>query len=132
LIATEAVAAKSFFNQKTAPGIQHCGDNRTGQGAGDDEIIMIDLLEVQNHVNYLYFTVNIYAGGSFRDVKNSYIRLVWNNKEVARYILDERLNSQGVIFGCLQRKMGGWVFLALGEPCGGRICTDIYAPTHWT
>ena len=58
----------------------HMGDNLTGEGDGDDEQIMIDLLKIPANIERIAFTVTIYDAEArrqnFGQVSNSYIRLV--------------------------------------------------------
>ena len=69
--------------------IQHTGDNRTGDGDGDDEQIIVNLNSVPANVKSLIFTVNSFTGQDFSQVKNAYCRLVdkTTGKEIARYDL---------------------------------------------
>jgi len=93
------------------PGVTHSGDNTTGDGAGDDETIRIDLDKVEHSTKELYVTVNIYnSGATFKDVHNAYVRLcsVGSSKfaaghEMARYPLDGEISSRGLIFCRLVR-----------------------------
>ena len=73
--------------------IQHSGDNRTGEGDGDDEQIAVNLARVPAHIKSLVFTVNNYTGQDFSQVENAYCRLVdgQSGKEIARY----NLSAQG-------------------------------------
>jgi tellurium resistance protein TerZ len=73
--------------------ILHTGDNRTGDGDGDDEQIIVLLDKVPSEVKSLVFTVNSFTSQTFDAVENAYCRLVdaTNNTEIARYTL----SSQG-------------------------------------
>jgi stress response protein SCP2 len=50
-----------YFGELRKPGVEHAGDNTTGDGDGDDEVIRIDLTKLSSHVKELYITVNIYS-----------------------------------------------------------------------
>ena len=70
-----------FGNLKSSDGsIQHSGDNLTGDGAGDDEQIHIDLSRIPSTVHKLVFAVNIYdcvkRKQHFGMIKNAFIRVV--------------------------------------------------------
>src|SRR5258708_7612597 len=49
-----------FFNNDTAQGVAHTGDNLTGEGEGDDEQIKLDLKAIAADVVKLVFIVNIF------------------------------------------------------------------------
>lgn len=112
-----------FYNNATSPcgAIVHQGDNRTGDGEGDDEVIDIDLSKVDATVDKIIFTVTIdeaeARGQNFGQVNNSFIRIVnqEGGAEIAKYELDEDYSSETAInFGELYRKNGGWNFKAVG------------------
>ncbi len=56
--------------------VQHSGDNLTGEGAGDDESITVDLGRIPQEATALVFTVNSFSGQKFTDVAKAYCRLV--------------------------------------------------------
>lgn len=112
-----------FYNNTTSPdgAVVHQGDNRTGDGQGDDEVIEIDLSKVAPEVDKIIFTVTIddavTRGQNFGQVNNSFIRVL--NKEggaeITKYELDEDYSSETAInFGELYRKNDGWNFKAVG------------------
>ena len=112
-----------FYNNLKSPdnSVIHQGDNRTGEGDGDDEEIIIELDKVDSRVQKIVFTVTIHEaqarGQNFGQVSNSYIRLVdyANNKEITKYELDEDFSTETAInFGELYRKNGEWRFKAVG------------------
>jgi len=118
-----------FFGQQTLQGVQHGGDNLTGEGGGDDETVLVDLDQVPPHIHHLAFTVNIYSDGrTFAEVFDSYIRMLGPGGQVlARYELGEHLTARGLFFACLSRSEGagaGWRFRAVGEMVDGKRGTD--------
>ncbi len=103
--------------------IRHSGDNRTGDGDGDDEVIHVDLSRVPSQVKSLVFTVNSFTGQTFERVANSVCRLVdkTGNKEVARLNLSEVKGSHtAVIMAKVYRHNGEWKMHAIGENASGR------------
>ena len=56
--------------------IVHSGDNRTGEGDGDDESIQVNLEQLPAGVKHLVFTVNSFTGQNFEAVENAYCRIV--------------------------------------------------------
>ena len=112
-----------FYNNATSPdgAVVHQGDNRTGEGDGDDEVIEIDLSKVAPEVDKIIFTVTIdeadSRGQNFGQVNNSFIRILnqAGEVEITKYELDEDYSSETAInFGELYRKNNGWNFKAVG------------------
>ena len=112
-----------FYNNNTSPcgGIVHKGDNRTGAGDGDDEVIEINLDKVDASIDRIIFTVTIdearAKNQNFGQVSNSLIRIL--NQDggavITQYELDEDYSSETAInFGELYRKDGSWNFKAVG------------------
>ena len=113
-----------FFNNLRSPdgSIEHTGDNLTGEGDGDDEVINVDLAATPANVTNIFFPVSIYdADGrsqSFGQVQNAYIRVVdrANGSELARYDLTEDASTEtAMVFGELYRNGGEWKFRAIGQ-----------------
>src|SRR6478735_6114533 len=113
-----------FFNNKTSPdgSIEHQGDNLTGEGEGDDEVINIDLKAVPPQAVSIVITVSIYDAESrrqsFGQVRNAYIRVVnlANDVELARYDLTEDASVEtAMVFGEVYRHSGEWKFRAIGQ-----------------
>ena len=116
-----------YFSNKDVTGVHHRGDNTTGEGKGDDEVIDVHLNWLSPEVHHLVFVVNIYSDGrSFREVFDSYCRLCLSQgeSEVARFTLDAQLDSRGLIFASISRSGGGWAMRALGVPCNGKKATE--------
>ena len=67
--------------------ILHHGDNLTGEGEGDDEVITIGLDRVPSNITSLAVTVNSYKGNSIIKAKSGFIRLYTNSKGIRKYIL---------------------------------------------
>mmetsp|Transcript_61624 Transcript_61624/g.127333 ORF Transcript_61624/g.127333 Transcript_61624/m.127333 type:complete len:421 (+) Transcript_61624:198-1460(+) len=118
------VVGTTYFKDKTGiPGTRHQGDNLTGEGEGDDEVIDINLNKIQDKVASLYVVVNIYSRASFGDVHDSFVRLVskTDNKVLNYYKLDSKIASRGLVFlRIFRRPLGmGWAVEALGKGCEG-------------
>lgn len=108
--------------------IQHTGDNLTGDGDGDDEVINVDLSRIPPHVKTLVFTVNSFTGLTFDKVANAFCRLVdaSNRQEVAKLNLSDVKGSHaGVIMAKLYRHNGEWKMHAIGENASGRTVLDL-------
>jgi len=101
--------------------IQHSGDNRTGEGDGDDEQIAVALNRIPANIKTLVFTVSNYTGQNFSQVENAYCRLVdgQTGKEIARYDLSAQGNHTAQIMAKLYRHNGEWKMHAIGENSQG-------------
>lgn len=112
-----------FFNNMEGQGIRLYGDNRTGAGDDDDEIIGIDLSMIRNDVSKIVFIVTIHEAQNRRQtfgmVENSYVRLLDvenNEKELCRFNLKENGSTvTSIIFAELYRQGSEWQFKAIGD-----------------
>ncbi len=113
-----------FFNQRRSPegAIEHKGDNRDGAGAGDDEVIAVDLGAIPEALSKVVFLASIYEaetnGVSFGQVRNAFIRVVntADGSELARYDLTEDASVEtAMVFGELYRHGREWKFRAIGQ-----------------
>jgi tellurium resistance protein TerD len=119
-----------FYNnlKSTDGAVQHMGDNKTGAGAGDDEVVNVDLSKVPAEVDKVSFAVTIHEGEtrrqSFGQVSNAFIRVVnkADGKELARYDLTEDGSTEtALIFGELYRNGADWKFRAVGQGFKGGL-----------
>mgnify|MGYP001597869230 CR=1 FL=1 len=118
----------SFRKLRSSDGaIQHDGDNLTGEGDGDDEVIHVNLEQLPAQASHLVFTVSSFRGQTFNDVENAVARLVdeTSNKELCRFTLAEKGAHTGVIMASLSRTADGWQMTAHGQPCQGRTVEDL-------
>ncbi|GLW72347.1 chemical-damaging agent resistance protein C [Kitasatospora phosalacinea] len=113
-----------FYNNLRSPegSVEHQGDNLTGDGDGDDEVVQVHLDLVPVQIDKVVFAVSIYDADarlqSFGQVSNAYIRVVnlADGSEIARYDLSEDASSEtAMIFGELYRYQGEWKFRAVGQ-----------------
>lgn len=121
-----------FYNNLTSPdpdkSVEHAGDNRTGAGEGDDEVIKIALKKVPSEVQKIVITVTIHEADTrqqnFGQVENAFVRVVdaQNNQEVARYDLTEDFSIEtALIMAELYRKNGEWRINAVGAGYQGGL-----------
>ena len=117
-----------FYNQKVGPGVEHMGDNRTGEGEGDDEVINVDLNAIPADIERVSFTVTIdqaeQRNQNFGMVENSYIRVVdaVSGTELIRYDLGEDFSVEtAVVVADLYRHNGEWKFNAIGSGFSGGL-----------
>ncbi|MEV5090108.1 TerD family protein [Streptomyces griseoincarnatus] len=111
--------------------IQHSGDNLTGEGAGDDEVITVDLGRLPMEVSGLVFTVNSFSGQKFTDVAKAYCRLLdaSTGEELVRFDLTSAEPQTGVMMAKLIRQYSGeWEMTAMGEFVKGRTVRGMVKP----
>jgi len=118
-----------WFQQLRGMGgtIVHTGDNVTGAGEGDDEVIKVDLASLPASVKALVFTVNSFRGQTFDTVANAFCRVVDDaaGTELARFDLSESGSHTGLIMAKLYRHDGAWKLHAIGEKTKGRTFHDM-------
>jgi tellurium resistance protein TerZ len=109
--------------------IQHTGDNLTGEGDGDDEVIYVDLASLPTAVTTLVFTVSSFTGQNFSQVQNAVCRLVDAGQaaevELARYELSDAGPHTAQIMAKLTREGSGWAMTAIGAAASGRTIKDL-------
>lgn len=119
-----------FYNQlKSQDGsVEHTGDNRTGAGDGDDEVLKVDLSRVPAEVDKIAFVVTIHDAEArkqnFGQVGGSFIRIAneVTGAEVVRYDLAEDASTEtAMIFAELYRNNGEWKFRAVGQGFAGGL-----------
>ena len=121
-----------FYNNLTSPdpnkSVEHLGDNRTGAGEGDDEVVKISLKQVPPDVHKIVMTVTIHEAEqrqqNFGQVQNAFVRVVdaQENKEVVRYDLTEDFSVEtALIMAELYRKDGEWRINAVGAGYEGGL-----------
>lgn len=98
------------------------GDNRTGEGDGDDETISVDLSSLPSDVEKVQFIVSIHDAAerrqNFGQVQDAYIRVVneASNEELMRFDLSEDYSLEtSVIMAEMYRHNGEWKFNAIGQ-----------------
>ncbi len=119
-----------FYNNLRHPtgSVIHSGDNLTGDGDGDDEVIKVDLNSLPKYAEKIVFCVTIHEANrrmqNFGMVENSYIRVVDDStkKEIARYDLREDFsNDIAVIAGEIYKDDSEWKFHAVGDGFRGDL-----------
>lgn len=102
--------------------VNHTGDNVTGEGDGDDEVIIVDLPKIPTQFSRLLFVVNIYdcikRKQDFGMIKNAYIRVLnsSNKQELIRYNLSDNYSGKtALVVGEIYRHESEWKFSAIGE-----------------
>ena len=121
-----------FYNNLTSPdpdqSIKHMGDNLTGEGEGDDEVIIVDLRKIPDNVERIVVTVTIHEADkrkqNFGQVRNAFVRLVdvETKDEVLRYDLEEDFSIEtALIMTEIYRKNSEWRMNAVGSGYQGGL-----------
>ncbi len=113
-----------YYNNLESPdkSLKSTGDNRTGEGEGDDESLIVSLDAVDPRVTEIIFVVTIHEAElrkqNFGQVRNAFIRIydVENSQEICKYELDEDFSTESAVeFGRLYRRDKAWKFEAIGR-----------------
>ena len=123
-----------YGNLKHASGgVEHTGDNLTGEGEGDDEVLTIDFTKVPADVDKIAITVTIYEADvrkqNFGQVSNAYVRVArmvnaqdMQGTEVLRFDLMEEFSVETALVVCeIYRRGGEWKFNAVGAGYQGGL-----------
>uniref|UniRef100_A0AAU2VBK8 TerD family protein n=1 Tax=Streptomyces sp. NBC_00003 TaxID=2903608 RepID=A0AAU2VBK8_9ACTN len=111
--------------------IKHSGDNLTGEGAGDDEVIVVDLGRIPAEATGLVFTVNSFSGQKFTEVAKAYCRLIdaASGEELVRFDLTGAEPQTGVMMAKLIKQFSGeWEMTALGSFVKSRTARGMVKP----
>ena len=119
--------------ESTDGSIKHTGDNLTGEGDGDDEVLIIDFSKIPANVEKIAITVTIYdaaaRGQNFGQVSNAYVRVArmanendMVGTEVLKFDLVEEFSIETAIVVCeIYRYNGEWKFNAVGSGYQGGL-----------
>ena len=119
-----------FYNQKESPckSVVHTGDNRSGEGEGDDESLIVNLPKVPADVDKVVFVVTIHDAAArkqnFGQVGGAFIRIVnqQGGTELVRFDLAEDAATEtAMVFAELYRNAGEWKFRAVGQGYAGGL-----------
>ena len=124
-----------FYNnlESKSGAVKHTGDNLTGAGDGDDEVILIDFPKVPAEVQKIAITVTIHEATArqqnFGQVSNAYVRVAkmanendLNGENALRYDLGEDFSVETAIVVCeIYRNGADWKFNAVGAGFQGGL-----------
>ncbi|MFE9932155.1 TerD family protein [Streptomyces sp. NPDC005533] len=111
--------------------VKHSGDNLTGEGAGDDEVIVVDLGRLPAEATGLVFTVNSFSGQKFTEVAKAYCRLIdaASGEELVRFDLTSAEPQTGVMMAKLIKQFSGeWEMTAMGDFVKSRTVRGMVKP----
>lgn len=120
-----------FYNQPASPdgSVVHSGDNKTGDGNGDDEVITINLTRLNSSVDKIVFVVTInealQRGYNFSNIANAYVRVYdkITGRELVRFNLTDYYKEvTSMVVGELYKKSGEWRF----NPVGNGVAKDLF------
>lgn len=117
----------AFYNNlATRDGsVVHLGDNLTGSGAGDDEVITVDLSKVYQRVDTIVLIVTSYHGHSLEWINNAYCRLVDDGDvELARFTLTAGVPETGLVLAKIFRVGEQWKLRAIGAGIPVKLATE--------
>ena len=113
--------------------IRHTGDNLTGEGDGDDEVLIIDFTKIPVDVQKIAITVTIHEAQArrqnFGQVSNAYVRVArmagpedMVGTEVLKFDLMEEFSIETALVVCeIYRYNGDWKFNAVGAGYQGGL-----------
>ncbi|WP_432355984.1 TerD family protein [Sporosarcina sp. A2] len=119
-----------FYNNLEHPSksVIHTGDNRTGEGDGDDEQVIVDFSKIPAYVNRIGITVTIHdapeRSQNFGQVSNAFVRLSdeATGEELLRFDLGEDFSIETAVVFCeLYRHGDEWKFNAIGSGFSGGL-----------
>ena len=119
-----------YYNNKKGlkNSVIHFGDNLTGEGEGDDEVIQVFLSQVPEDVYYLAVTINSYTRNSLIKAQSAYIRVYTNNYNIGKFILTRTKDCIGLLLGVFQRDQTQniWYFRCMADPISGNVVTQSF------
>lgn len=113
--------------------VVHQGDNLTGSGDGDDEVIVIDFTKIPADVDKIAVAVTIFDADkrkqNFGQVSNAYVRLARMRDEfdlqgetLLQFDLEEEFSIETSLVVCeIYRKNGEWKFNAVAAGFKGGL-----------
>lgn len=124
-----------FYNNLVSSdgSVTHTGDNLTGEGDGDDEVILIDFTKIPADVSKLAVTVTIHDASArrqnFGQVSNAYVRVAkmsdendMHGEDAVRFDLVEDFSIETAIVVCeIYRNGADWKFNAVGAGYQGGL-----------
>ena len=124
-----------FYGNLQSPdgAVRHTGDNLTGEGDGDDEVLIINFSKVPSDVQKIAITVTIYDANvrhqTFGQVSNAYVRVAritsendTTGTEVLKFDLGEEFSVETALVICeIYRNGNDWKFNAVGAGYQGGL-----------
>ena len=102
----------------------HRGDNKTGEGEGDDEILSIHFKKLDYNITTMAVIINSFKGNNLINIKEGFIRLYDNDRPIGVNLLENCPDCVGLFLGLFKRNDKTWYFQAIKEPINGTIARD--------
>ena len=119
---------KIYYSNKNglSGSVRHFGDNTTGVGDGDDEVMEISFNRVPPRVQYLAVTINSFKKNSLIRARSAYIRIFTRSFHIGKYTLNRTKDCIGLLLGVFQRDVSGmfWYFRVMADPIDGHVVTE--------
>lgn len=105
--------------------VRHTGDNLTGEGRGDNEMIVADLTLIDPAVTAVFVVVTSYTATPFTEIANAYCRVTdaESMAELGRFTLTGGPHT-AVVLGRLDRTPEGWNFVGIGAGIAATHVTE--------
>jgi len=122
------------FHKRSGQGLRHMGDNRTGAGSGDDEVVYIDLAAIPSSTEHIFILLNVFSppGSTFLDVPNLGCRLYYQSSYnyqihqqhhgITEFEIPQHQARTGLILAQLVRHDNHWVVNPLDIYVDGNTC----------
>jgi stress response protein SCP2 len=124
------VVESVYFSNKRgmANSVIHLGDNTTGKGQGDDEVIEVHLGSIPRRIQFLAVTINSYKKNSLIRARSAYIRLYTPNYHLGKFMLNRTKDCIGLLLGVFERNpvKNVWYFRVMADPISGNKVTLSY------
>lgn len=108
--------------------IKHSGDNLTGAGDGDDEVIICELDQLKSQgITDLFFVINSFSGQKFSDVENAFCRVVDKNtgQEHSKFDLSQGEPVTAYVMTRVQLKDDAWQIVGVGAAASARTAKEL-------
>lgn len=107
--------------------VVHTGDNLTGEGDGDDEVINVDLTRLPSNVNTLIFTITSFRGQTFDKVESAFCRLVNSDtkQEMVKYVLSDKSKTTAQVMVKVYKEGNEWLVEGIGAPADGTVQSQL-------
>lgn len=117
-----------FHEQLTSKdgAVRHLGDSTTGQGDGDNEVIVADLGRLSGDVTSIVYVVTSYTGQRFDRIANPFCRVVdgVTGTEIIHIDLDHHAYT-GFVVGAVTLQDANWRLHPIGKAIPARHPSEV-------
>lgn len=132
LDATCQIKESVYYSKKSGfnGAVRLSGDNTTGKGHGDDEIMYITLSNIPHYITTLAIAINSFRNNSLIRARRAFVRLFepHSGMELGRFILNRSYDCIGLLVGILHRSRRDrrWYLRVMTDPIPGNVITKSY------